>query len=248
MTGVLRSGKARQSAIMPASPLVLPRGRTTSPPVHSNAPRERARAKGGECYSTPYPGRGSPMPRALRVLSRAAGDDDERAGGMACGWAGIGTGPAVECKIPWSLGERCGSCKGVRMCVLQGWEGYREAGDGVECLQDAVERGLKRGGGHSVGQHGLEVTHGFARACRKHSRPAHQGRSSQNMGKTRHQWEPKISERSAEQDGKAKPGGMACARGGGRWARGTCTRSPSLPRLSPPQRRARIYQRQWGEL
>jgi hypothetical protein len=31
---------------------------------------------------------------------------------MARGWAGVGTGLAVECRFPWSFWKRCESCKG----------------------------------------------------------------------------------------------------------------------------------------
>ena len=60
----------------------------TTPSARFGAPRagdgERARAKDGDGYTTEPRPSSSLIPRGLRVLSTAA-DDDERAGGRACG-------------------------------------------------------------------------------------------------------------------------------------------------------------------
>jgi hypothetical protein len=98
-------------------------------------PAERSAKEEDGCSTVPGFLPSSPIldsPESIRIRA-AAGDKNERTGGMACGRAGIGTDPAVECKIPWSLGERCGSCKGHwgvgnrrrHVCVrlrLQGWK------------------------------------------------------------------------------------------------------------------------------
>jgi hypothetical protein len=136
---------------------------------------------------------------------------------MACGRTGIETGPAVECKIPWSLGERCGSCKGHwGGCVCAKLQGWKVLGDG-EAAWNASRR-LSKGLNwrkHSVAQQGLlraATDHGNMLRSKTQEPGEHQGRSrqiwairdqhcnSENLGSTRN-----------GQKQKQKAGGLARA-------------------------------------